>query len=265
MKIYSWNINGIRAAQKKGFNEWLEKSGADIVCVQEVKAQAEQENEISVPEGYRFLQCCAKRKGYSGTGMFIRTGVSLLDEAAFSCGMRDEGFNEEGRVARLDTKDFILFCVYFPNGGRDEERRAYKNAFNDSLREELSELARDGKNVIVCGDVNIAHSPIDIKNPRSHEKASGFLPEERRYIDSLIKAGYVDTFRALHPDERRYSWWSMQFRGRKAGAGMRIDYFFITNSLLRHLKAAEVLDQDGINEGSTDVSDHAPVMIDLEF
>lgn len=266
MKIYSWNVNGLRAAQKKGFLDWFKTADADIVCVQEAKATEDQlDEELTQIPGYRFHICSAKRKGYSGTAVWIREDCPGLENAAVSCGLANEDWNDEGRVTRVDTDDFILFNIYFPNGGSGQDRLDYKLAFNEALLEELRELLNEGKRIIVCGDVNIAHQTIDLKNPKSNEKTSGFLPEERRFLTRFLDEGFVDSFRYLHPDMVKYSWWSMRYRARNTNAGWRIDYFFISENLIPCLREAMVLDEVGKNEGSPDVSDHAPILLELDF
>ncbi|MGI6108302.1 MAG: exodeoxyribonuclease III [Eubacteriaceae bacterium] len=259
MKIYSWNVNGLRAAAKKGFADWLLSTDADIVCIQEVKAEHGQlgEDLTQIP-GYTLTVCSAQRKGYSGTAVYLKNDSPELAGASVSCGLADSRWNDEGRVTRVDTTDFILFNVYFPNGGSGEDRRNYKNSFNEVLKDELTDLKNEGRNIIVCGDVNIAHQPIDLKNPKTNEKHSGFLPEERRFLDRFLAAGFIDTFRNLHPDEVRYSWWSYRFNARSTNAGWRIDYFFISESLVPALQEAAVLDD-------VQGSDHCPVMLDLKL
>ena len=259
MKIFSWNVNGLRAAAKKGFADWLLATGAHIICVQEVKAEYEQLDEgLTQIPGYTLHVCAAKRKGYSGTAVYMKDDSPELQNASVSCGLLDPEWNDEGRVTRVDGKDFVLFNVYCPNGGASDERRDYKNSFNEILKDELTQLKNEGRNVIICGDVNIAHSPIDLKNPKSNEKHSGFLPEERRFLDRFLQAGFVDTFRRLHPEEVKYSWWSYRFGARSTNAGWRIDYFFVSENLVPALREAEVFDD-------VQGSDHCPVMLDLDL
>lgn len=251
MKIISWNVNGLRAAEKKGFGAWFLAQDADIVCLQEIKAREEQLGEGLKFDGYGFALSCAERRGYSGVGVYYRERPLEIRE-----GLEDDRYNTEGRVLRLTFENFILYNVYFPNGG-DPSRRGYKNGFNEALLAEVSALQKQGARVIICGDVNIAHCPIDLKNPKSNEKTSGFLPEERRYLDRLLAAGFVDTFRRLHPQETAYSWWSYRFNARSLNAGWRLDYFFVTENVMPDVTGAGI-------DSAVMGSDHCPVWLELE-
>lgn len=254
MKLISWNINGIRAIEKKGFREWLESTNADIISLQEVKAQQDQlaENLTNIP-GYNFYLACAQRKGYSGVCCY-----SKEEPLSVKVGLNDDNFNTEGRVLRLEYPEFYLYNIYFPNGSQSKERLQYKLDFNMALYHELEELMDKGKGIIICGDVNIAHEEIDLKNPKANEMHSGFLPQERRFIDRLLDLGFVDSFRELNPDKEKYSWWSYRFGARKTNAGWRIDYFFVSKNLLPNIIGADVNDDI---EGS----DHAPISLELDF
>lgn len=254
MKLISWNVNGLRAVEKKGFLEWLKDTGADIISIQEVKAREEQlSEEMRNIEGYSLYLTCAEKKGYSGVACFVKEKPLSVREGLF-----DDTYNTEGRVLVLEYPDFFLYNVYFPNGGGGPERRAYKNAFNYALLEEVKKLEDEGKNIIICGDVNIAHEEIDLKNPKANAKTSGFLPEERRYLDDLLAAGFVDSFRELHPERSAYSWWSYRFNARSLDAGWRIDYFFISASLLPFVTGAEI-------DPTVLGSDHAPISLTLDL
>lgn len=253
MKIVSWNVNGIRAIEKKGFHDWFKEEDADIVCLQEAKAQLDQlSDSLANIEGYHLYLTSGEKKGYSGVCTYTRQKPLSVKE-----GLNDETYNTEGRVLRLEFEDFYLYNIYFPNGASREERRQYKNGFNQALLDELKELIKRDKGIIICGDVNIAHEEIDLKNPKSNEKHSGFLPEERRYLDKLLAVGFSDSFRSLNPDTVKYSWWSYRFGARKINAGWRIDYFFVSNNLMPKVVGADIHDQ-------VEGSDHAPIILELE-
>ncbi len=258
MKLISWNVNGIRAAFKKGLKEVIRDFGADIVCIQEVKAHLEQlEDDIAVFDDYHFYLASGSRKGYSGVAVY-----SKIRPIAVQRGFEDtplcRPYNDEGRVIRLEFEDFYLYNIYFPNGASTKERRDYKEGFNCALLEELKELKKKNKGIIICGDVNIAHEDIDLKNPQANAKHSGFLPSERRFIDKLLDLGFIDSFRWLNPELVKYSWWSYRFNARKTNAGWRIDYFFVSDNLKDKVVGADVL--DGVLG-----SDHAPIELLLDL
>ncbi len=255
MKLISWNINGIRAAEGKGFFKWLQSSPAEIICVQETKAQPEQLTEKFLhPEGYHSFWNSAERKGYSGVAVFTRSEPLSVNH--------DLGFKEfdcEGRMLELEFKDYTLFNVYFPNGSSGNVRVPYKMAFYDAFLKHIEKLRKKGRRLVICGDVNTAHEPIDLARPKENEKNTGFLPEERAWVSKLISKGYVDTFRSRHPNEPgHYSWWDYKTKARERDVGWRIDYFFISNDLEPKLKSAFILkDMMG--------SDHCPVGIELDL
>ncbi len=252
IEIISWNVNGIRAVANKEALKWIDERQPDILCLQEIKATAEQ-----IPTGLFETEYPAvtvnsgSRKGYSGTMTFstllpessdIRTEIDRLDE---------------GRIIEHRYGDIVLFNVYFPNGQKDEERLQYKLEFYDRFLEHCEKLREEGKSIVICGDVNTAHRSIDLKNPKSNEKTSGFLPVERAWIDALIDRGYIDTFRYVHGDrEDEYSWWSYRFSARTKNVGWRIDYFFISEDLAECLEDAFILQE-------VEGSDHCPVGIRL--
>ncbi len=254
IEIISWNVNGIRAVAEKGAFGWIEERKPHIVCLQEIKALSEQ-----IPQelfSNRFLNVTvnsAEKKGYSGT----LTASEL--EPVYSDTRADIDIMNEGRIVEHHYGDIVLFNVYFPNGQKDEERLAYKLEFYERFLEYCEALRREGKKIIICGDVNTAHRPIDLKNPKSNEKTSGFLPIERAWIDKLLAHGYIDTFRHIHGDkENEYSWWSYRFSARSKNVGWRIDYFFISDDLAESLEDAFILQEI---EGS----DHCPVGIRLKI
>lgn len=253
MKIVSWNVNGLRAIEKKGFYDWFKEEDADIVCLQEVKARLEQlSDNMKNIEGYHLYLTAAEKKGYSGVCTFTKKEPLSIKE-----GLNDERFNNEGRVLRLEFDDFYLYNIYFPNGASKKERRIYKNEFNEALLKELEELQKEGKSIIICGDVNIAHKEIDLKNPKANQKTSGFLPEEREYLDRFLKTGFSDSFREMNPEEVKYSWWSYRRSARQTNAGWRIDYFFVSDNLMPSVVEADIHDQ-------VIGSDHAPIILEVE-
>ncbi len=255
MKLISWNVNGLRAVMKKGFVDTVRGMNPDILCIQETKMQPDQvTEEISGIEDYRSYFFSAERKGYSSVATYTRP-EPLQIQTGFP-----EGWNDnEGRVLMTEYPEFMLFNIYFPNGQRDEERLAYKLAFYDHALAYFDTLRAGGKSLVICGDYNTAHHPIDLARPRENEKTSGFLPIERAWMDKLEDHGYVDSFRMLHPDEAdQYSWWSFRARARENNVGWRIDYFYISPDLKDSLKDAFIL-QDVMG------SDHCPVGIELDF
>jgi len=254
MKIVSWNVNGIRAVEKKGIVDWLVAEGPDVLGVQEIKATEDQLG-ASIREipGYTAFFNPAQRKGYSGTAVYYRR-----QPLAISTGLPDERFNTEGRTIRMDYPELTLFNIYFPNGQKDEERLTFKLDFYECLLAHIDDLRAQGRRVVVFGDFNTAHHEIDLKNPKSNEKTSGFLPIERAFMDRLCAHGWVDTFRALHPDAVEYSWWSYRFNARSNNTGWRIDYHFIAPELREFLTAATI-------HGDVMGSDHCPVSIELEI
>ncbi|MBU8923305.1 MAG: exodeoxyribonuclease III [Bacteroidales bacterium] len=254
MKIYSWNVNGIRAVQKKGFIDWVVKEQPDILCIQETKANVEQLSEelLNIP-GYFASFNSAERKGYSGVAIYSRTEPLKMDH-----GFGVERFDSEGRVIVSEYPDFTLLNIYFPNGQKDDERLAYKMDFYDATLDFCESLRKKGKKLVICGDYNTAHREIDLKNPKPNEKRSGFLPIERQWIDRFIAAGYVDTFRSLYPEKVMYSWWSYRFSARKKNVGWRIDYHFVSSDLADKVRDAMIM-----NEVSG--SDHCPVVLELDL
>ena len=252
MRLLSWNVNGIRAAQRKGFVDWVSKIGPDILCIQETKASPEQlSEELTAMPGYHVYFSSAERKGYSGVATY--SNVKPQDVAH---GLGIEKFDNEGRILRMDYADFTLFNIYFPNGKSSEERLDYKMEFYDAFLEHLGQLKRQGRNVVVCGDVNTAHKEIDLARPKPNEKISGFLPVERAWMDQWVSHGYVDTLRMFNQEPGQYSWWDARGGGRSKNVGWRIDYFFVSESMKDKVTGAFIMpDVMG--------SDHCPIGIDL--
>jgi exodeoxyribonuclease-3 len=252
MKLISWNVNGVRAAVKKGFLEWLEKESPDVMCIQETKAHVVQLNaDILHPGDYMGVWSEANRKGYSGTATFSKQ-KPLFTQSNFE----EDWLDEEGRVVLTEFEDFYLFNVYFPNGGSGAERLKYKLDFYEKFFDYIELYREKGKGVIICGDVNTAHKEIDLARPKENEKTSGFLPEERAWLDKLIANGYHDTLRMFTEDGELYSWWDMKTRSRDRNVGWRIDYFLVSDELKDKVKAAGIM-------VDTLGSDHAPVWIEL--
>jgi exodeoxyribonuclease-3 len=248
--LLSWNVNGIRAVYRKGFLDWFEKSRPDILCMQETKASQEQlPEELKKINGYRVYYVAAQRKGYSGVGLFTRLEPSRLQD-----GLGKRKYDIEGRVIVADYDAFMLFNVYFPNGKISKDRLRYKLAFYDEFLRYVDRLRRKGKKIIVCGDVNTAHKEIDLARPKENAKISGFLPDERAWIDKFLDHGFIDTFRVFNKKPGQYTWWDFKTRARERNVGWRIDYFFVTANLRKNLKDAFIL---------ADVmgSDHCPVGI----
>jgi len=252
MQLYSWNVNGIRAAQKKGFVEWVLSAQPDILGIQEVKADDSQlDDGLKAIDGYHAFFHPAERAGYSGTAVYYKQ-----EPLSITTGLSDDRFNHEGRTIIMEYPDFTFFNIYFPNGQKDEERLQFKMDFYDCFQKDVDALVAQGKKVIVCGDVNTAHCPMDLKNPKSNAKRSGFLPIERQWVDQFLADGYIDTFRELYPDKVEYSWWSYRFNARKNNAGWRIDYFFASENA-RDLIADAAIHTDVMG------SDHCPVSLTL--
>ncbi len=253
MRIYSWNVNGLRAVAKKNFLEWIGKENPDILCIQETKLQENQlEDNIKNVEGYYSYFSFAQKKGYSGVATYTKE-----EPISVKHGIGIEKFDLEGRILITEFEDFTLLNIYFPNGQRDEERLQYKLDFYEALFNYCDELVEEGKKLVICGDYNTAHNEIDLKNPKANEKASGFLRIERDWLDRIIEKGYTDTFRNMNPDKIKYSWWSYRFKARERNAGWRIDYHFVSNNLLDRVENTEILNE-------VYGSDHCPVMLELK-
>ncbi len=248
MRFISWNVNGLRACAGKGFEEAFKRLDADFFCLQETKMQAGQ-LEMAF-EGYQSYWNYAEKKGYSGTAIFTRhTPLSV------SYGIGKDEHDHEGRVITLEMNDFYLVTVYTPNSQDGLRRLDYRMTWEDEFRAYLKALDAK-KPVIVCGDMNVAHEEIDLKNPKTNRRNAGFTDEEREKFTTLLNEGFTDTFRFLHPDEVTYSWWSYRFRAREKNAGWRIDYFVISDRLRDRLQSATI---------HTDImgSDHCPVEMTL--
>jgi exodeoxyribonuclease III len=253
MKLVSWNVNGIRACGKSGFLKWFEEEKADIVCVQEIKATPEQlEESYRNPLKYHAYWNPAQKPGYSGTAVF-----SKKEPLDVQLGLGIPEFDIEGRVMILKYPKFTLMNSYFPNSQREHTRLPYKLAFCEAFMKKAQTLRKKGENVIMCADWNIAHQEIDLKNPKTNKKNSGFLPEERAWMDRFIKAGYVDAFRQFQPEGGHYTWWSYRPGVREKNVGWRLDYFMANEEFKDRLKTS-------YHRNEVFGSDHCPVVVELK-
>ena len=249
MKFVSWNVNGLRACMGKGFLEFVAEQQPDMLCLQETKLQPEQAPQI---EGYYEYWNSAEKKGYSGVALFSKT-----EPEAVSYGLGIDEHDHEGRVITADYGAFYLVTVYTPNSQDELKRLDYRMRWEDDFRAYLQKLDAE-KPVIVCGDMNVAHQEIDLKNPKTNRRNAGFTDEERAKMTELLSAGFTDTFRHFYPElTGAYSWWSYRFKAREKNAGWRIDYFLVSNRLIGRVKAARIL-------SNVFGSDHCPVLIELE-
>ena len=248
-------MNGLRAIVKKGFGDWMRSEMPDILCLQETKVAADQipEQLKDIPGYYSYFGSGA-RKGRDGVALFSRVRPSTVE---YTLGI--DGLDDENRAIVADFGDFLLFNVYFPNGKASRERLDYKLRFYDLFLGRISLLRSQGKKIVICGDINTAHKEIDLARPKANEKVSGFLPEERAWMDKLVQSGFVDSFRIFHPDDGgNYSWWDLKSRARERNVGWRIDYFFVSEELQDRIQSAFILkDVAG--------ADHCPVGIVLRI
>jgi exodeoxyribonuclease-3 len=254
MKIYSYNVNGIRSAVTKGLVDWLKVEQPDIICFQELKASLESiPSELFQALGYHCYYYPAQKKGYSGVGVLTKV---IPNEVAYGSAYEQSDF--EGRVIKLAFDEFVLVNAYFPSGSSGEERQVYKYQWLDEFYEYTERLVQDGKPLVICGDYNICHKEIDIHNPKGNKDSSGFLPDERAWMDKWFCLPLTDAFRHICADPHHYSWWSFRANARANNKGWRIDYISISNELVPKLKHSAIL---------PDVkhSDHCPVMIDLNI
>jgi len=255
MRIISWNVNGIRAVEKRGFFSWLKKENPDILCLNETKAEPEQLSDTfksPLDSAYHSFWASAVKKGYSGVAVYTKIkpdNVYLMNKSEF---------DDEGRVLAADYRDFTLIAAYFPNSQDEGKRLPYKLAFNDAMLKLCASTVKKGRHFLLCGDYNVAHTPIDLARPKQNEKNAGYLPEERAWMDSFLAEGYVDTFRHFHPGETgHYSWWSYMGQARARNIGWRIDYHCVDKGFLPRVKSSVIRpDVTG--------SDHCPVEIEID-
>jgi len=253
MKLISWNVNGIRAIDRKGFFSWFTQESPDILCLQEIKALPEQvPPHLRNTPKYHIFWNPADKKGYSGVVTY-----SNKKPLEVKRGFGIEKFDNEGRIVITTFDKFTLFNIYFPNGKKNQDRLQYKLDFYDTFLAFADNLKAEGNNIIVCGDLNTAHTEIDLTRPKENEKVSGFLPIERAWIDTFIDHGYVDTFRYFHKDPEQYTWWDLKTKARERNVGWRIDYFFVNKEFLPFVKKAFIL-QDVMG------SDHCPIGINIK-
>lgn len=253
MKIYSYNVNGIRAAMTKGFMSWLEQSQADVVCIQETKAQTDQIPMLEFKSlGYDCYALSAKKRGYSGVAILTK---HTPKNVVYGCGQ--EIYDNEGRMVRLDFENLSVASIYHPSGTSGEERQAFKMKWLDFFQSYALELQKQIPPLVLCGDYNICHREIDIHDPKGNRNHSGFLPEEREWIDGFIRSGFTDSFRYLHPDQKdAYSWWSYFAQSRSKNKGWRIDYCMVSDFIKDRIKDAAI-HPDAMQ------SDHCPISVDI--
>ena len=253
MKITTWNVNGLRANLNKGGADWWNSEKPDVLCLQEIKALPDQltAEQHSQFEGVQAIWNPAQRKGYSGVATFSRP-----EPLAIQKGLGDEQFDVEGRVIQTRYPGFSLFNIYFPNGQRDQTRLTYKLDFYTLLLDICDQMHAAGEQIIICGDFNTAHREIDLKNPKPNAKTSGFLPEERAWIDKYLRHGFVDAYRVLYPETVQYTWWTYRFGARGRNIGWRLDYFFVSEGLMPRV-------EDVIVHDEVMGSDHCPVTLVL--
>jgi exodeoxyribonuclease III len=254
MKIISWNINGIRAAYRKGAFQWLISQKPDFICLQETKADLQDiPEEIKNLKGYNLYLSPAKKKGYAGTAIYSLNKTNHVDY-----GIGIDKFDDEGRFLILEYPKYIIFNAYFPHTQRTFARFDFKLEFNKAYINFLKKIDKGNKPLILTGDYNYAHEPIDLANPKQNIKNPGFTPQERDFGDQLEKLGWSDIFRQLHPHTAKYTWWTYRANCRQRNIGWRIDYFFVKNSLVKKVKHADILDQ-------IKGSDHCPILLDIKI
>ena len=250
MKFISWNVNGFRACLNKGFGDFFKDADADFFCIQETKMQPGQAD-FDTPGYYQYWYS-AEKKGYSGTAVFTKH-----EPMSVKYGIGVDEHDHEGRAITLEYEDFYLLCVYTPNAQRELARLQYRMSWEDALREYMKNLDSH-KPVVYCGDLNVAHQEIDLKNPKTNHFSAGFSDEERGKFTELLDAGFADTFRSLYPDTVKYSWWSYMFKSREKNVGWRIDYFVVSQRILERVKDSVILNE-------IMGSDHCPVGIEIDL
>ena len=257
MKIISWNVNGIRAVEKKGFTDWISSCGADVICIQETKASPDKlSEELLNPlyDGGVFYSyfSSAKKPGYSGTAIYSRIKPDSVEV------LGDDRFDDEGRVTIARFGKTAVISAYFPNSQEAGARLDYKLAFNEAILNKCNQLVAGGYNIVLRGDYNVAHTPIDLANPKTNETNPGYLPEEREWFTHFLESGYVDTFRKFCKEPKMYTWWSYRFHAREKNIGWRIDYWCVNSAFESKVKKSEILsDVTG--------SDHCPIEIELDL
>lgn len=254
MRIITYNVNGIRAAMTKGLTDWVRSANPDVLCLQEIKATPDQVNVAEFEEmGYYLYWYPAQKKGYSGVAIFSKIQPKHVE---YGCGI--EHYDFEGRVLRVDFDNCSVMSVYHPSGSSGDERQAFKMKWLADFQNYINELKARIPHLILCGDYNICHKAIDIHNPKSNANTSGFLPEEREWMEQFIQSGFVDSFRHFNQEPHQYSWWSYRAGSRGKNLGWRIDYNLVANDLGKHLKRSVIL-SDAMH------SDHCPVLLEMDF
>ena len=252
LRLMSWNVNGLRALHKKGFLDWLAGASPDILCLQETKvSEGQVPDELVDASGYTSYFAFPERKGYSGVALYSR-----IAPRSVSYGFGMDEFDREGRTIVADYGDFVLLNTYFPNGRSSRDRLRYKMEFYDSFLEYADGLRAEGREVVICGDVNTAHKEMDLARPKQNARMSGFLPEERRWIDKLLDQGYVDTFRMFNDQPDQYTYWDQMTFARERNVGWRIDYFFVSEGLAGRVVGAHIFPEFM-------GSDHCPIGLDI--
>ena len=254
MKIITYNVNGIRAALSKNWLDWLKATQADVVCLQEIKASPDQLVDLHLLEelGYQHYWYPAEKKGYSGTAIFTKITPKHVE---YGCGLPD--YDREGRVIRADFEHCSVLSTYFPSGSSGDDRQAFKYQFLSDFQLYINDLKNTLPNLVICGDYNICHKPIDIHNPKSNANSSGFLPEEREWMENFIQSGFVDSFRAFNQDPHQYSWWSYRAGARGNNKGWRIDYCMVAEALKSSMVNAGIIPQ-------AMHSDHCPIWVEVK-
>lgn len=254
MKIISYNVNGIRAAIKKGLLDWIKKENPDVVCIQELKAKQEQVDTTELEAmGFHNYWMSAEKPGYSGVSIFSKIEPKHVE---YGCGI--EKYDFEGRVIRADYALGSIICVYMPSGTSGDERQVFKMGWLSDFQEYIDDLKKSIPNLVIVGDYNIAHEEIDIHNPKGNKRNSGFLPEEREWLTSFLETGFIDSFRKIHSEPDKYSWWTYRFNARNNNKGWRIDYQMVTESLKE-----KIIDADVRNEAFH--SDHCPTYLEIDM
>ena len=253
-KIITYNVNGIRSAMSKGLLEWLKAADPDIICLQELKAEPGQLDVSGIEQlGYHHYWHPAVKKGYSGVAIFSKRKPDYVE---YGCKIKI--YDDEGRVLRADYGDISVMSVYHPSGSSGEERQTFKYKWMEDFQNYINNLKEERPKLIICGDYNICHQPIDIHNPKSNANSSGFLPEERAWIDAFMKSGFIDSFRHFNKEPHNYSWWSFRANSRAKNLGWRIDYNLVSSNLESKLKRAAILSE-------AKHSDHCPVFLEIDF